>query len=166
MAPPLKHDWEKVYNEYLRSACTLRELSKRHGIAYSSITRKSSREKWFVKRDEYQKSAREAVATELAKQVDERNDTLGAIAVKSGEEQLKRSMRTGDRLYTLFQAAVTAMQQGDLRTMRQAIDAWVTLDSHMRKVHRIDDNVDRPIVNISVLSALPDRPAPVIVEAG
>ena len=119
-----------------------------------------------MKRDEYQKSAREAVATELAKQVDERNDTLGAIAVKSGEEQLKRSMRTGDRLYTLFQAAVTAMQQGDLRTMRQAIDAWVTLDSHMRKVHRIDDNVDRPIVNISVLSALPDRPAPVIVEAG
>ena len=96
--------------------------------------------------------------------MDENNEALGAITVKSAEAQVRRSMQTGDRLYTLFQAAVTAMQQGDLRTMRQAIDAWVTLDTHMRKVHRIDENADKPIVNIAVLSALPDRPAPVVVS--
>ena len=160
----MKYNWEKIYDEYLRSSITLKELAKRHGIKYGYLTRKSSREKWFLKRDEFQKSAREAVATELAKQVDENNEALGAITVKSAEAQVRRSMQTGDRLYTLFQAAVTAMQQGDLRTMRQAIDAWVTLDTHMRKVHRIDENADKPIVNIAVLSALPDRPAPVVVS--
>ena len=162
MAAPLKYDWEKVFDEYIRSSVTLKELAKRHGIKYGYLTRKSSREKWCLKRDEYQKNAREAVAAELAKQVEQKNDALGAITVKDAEAQVKRSMQTGDRLYVLFQAAVTAMQQGDLRTMRQAIDAWVALDTHMRKVHRIDDNADKPIVNIAVLSALPDRADPAV----
>ena len=70
---------------------------------------------------------------------------------------MERSLQTGDRLYTLFQAAVTAMKEGDLRTMRSAIDAWVSLDNQMRKIHNIESNSDKPLVNINVLAALPSK---------
>ena len=134
-------------------------------MKYSYLSKISSEQKWFQQRDAYQSEAREAVAAELTKQVEEKNEKLGEIAVADAKGQVKRSMQTGDRLYVLFQSAVTAMQQGDLRTMRQAIDAWVTLDSHMRKVHNIDDNASKPVVNIAVLSALPDKPREVKVDS-
>ena len=70
---------------------------------------------------------------------------------------MKRSLQTGDKLYTLFQAAVTAMSQGNMKEMRVAIDAWVTLDNQMRKIHNIEDNSEKPLVNINVLAALPPK---------
>jgi len=160
MAPKIKYDWDAIHQDFIRSNISLRDLAKKHGMKYRYLTKISSEQKWFEQRDTYQGEAREAVAVELTKQVEAQNGKLGEISVKTASQQMKRSMQTGDRLYTLFQSAVTAMQQGDLRTMRQAIDAWVTLDSHMRKVHNIDDHEAKPVVNIAVLSAMPDMPKP------
>jgi hypothetical protein len=126
-------------------------------VSYSYLGQVSSKEKWFEQRDTIQVQAREAVATELIRQTDEQNEKLSKLVCKDGEAHMRRSMQTGDKLYTLFQAAVTAMTQGNVREMRQAIDAWVTLDNQMRKIHNIEDNTDKPLVNINVLAALPPR---------
>ena len=48
--------------------------------------------------------------------------------------------------------------------MRTAIDAWVTLDNQLRKIHRIDDNEEKPLVNISVMAALPKEVKPARVQ--
>jgi len=33
----------------------------------------------------------------------------------------------------------------------------VTLDNQMRKIHNIEDNSEKPLVNINVLAALPPK---------
>tara|TARA_R110002020_G_scaffold330688_1_gene546309 strand:- start:2370 stop:2900 length:531 start_codon:yes stop_codon:yes gene_type:complete len=157
MAGKSKHDWAAIHAEFTRSNVSLRHLSQKYKIGYGYICNRSSRERWFEQRDSIQTSAREAVAEELVRRADDQNDQMEAILCKDGAAHMKRSLQTGDRLYTLFQAAVVAMKQGDIKSMRQAIDAWVVLDNQMRKIHNIDDNTDKPLVNINVLAALPSR---------
>lgn len=157
MANKRKYDWEALHSEFTRSNITLRDLARRHNVNYYYLAQKSSKEGWYEQREVVQKQAREAVHEELAKQVGEQNSALSKIVCKDGEQHLKRSLQVGDRLYGLFQAAVAAMTQGNMREMRSAIDAWVTLDNQMRKIHRIEEKSDKPLVNINVLSALPPK---------
>ena len=157
MANKKKYDWEALHGEFTRSNISLRDLAKKHDVRYSYLAQISSKEKWFEQRDTIQSQAREAVAEEIAKQADDQNSQLSKIVCKDGEQHMKRSLQTGDKLYTLFQAAVTAMTQGNMREMRAAIDAWVTLDNQMRKIHNIEDNSEKPLVNINVLAALPPK---------
>lgn len=159
-----KYDRPKIKADFMQSGCTLKELSKRHSTTYRFVAELSSKEKWFEQRDNIQRDAREAATSALMREIDAQSGTVAKIATKTAEQQVSRSMQTGDRLYTLFQAAVTAMQQGNLKDMRTAIDAWVQLDNQMRKIHRIDDNEERPLVNISVLAALPDNPPDKLVQ--
>ena len=135
----------------------MRDLAKKHDVRYSYLAQKSSQGKWFEQRDNIQRQAREAVAEELVKQADDQNSKLSKIVCKDGEAHMNRSLQTGDKLYTLFQAAVTAMTQGNMREMRAAIDSWVTLDNQMRKIHNIEDKADKPLININGMAALPTR---------
>jgi hypothetical protein len=70
---------------------------------------------------------------------------------------ITRSKAVGDKLYTLFQAACVAMEQGDMKEMRIAIEAWVRLDDQLRKIHGVEEAKDKPLVNINVLAALPSK---------
>ena len=108
MAAPLKYDWEKVFDEYIRSSVTLKELAKRHGIKYGYLTRKSSREKWFLKRDEYQKNAREAVAAELAKQVEQKQRVIGKVARVTKQVLVRMSQTIIGPPYRLPPALLTS----------------------------------------------------------
>ena len=157
MANRKKYDWDKLHSEFTRSNISLRDLAKKHDVRYSYLAQKSSKEKWFEQRDAVQAQAREAVAEELVRQAEDQNSQLSKIVCKEGEQHMKRSVQTGDKLYTLFQAAVQAMTQGNMREMRSAIDAWVTLDNQMRKIHNIEDKSEKPLVNINVMAALPPK---------
>lgn len=157
MAPKIIHDWKKIHEDFTTGTCTLKDLAHRHGVKYRTIADKSSKEKWFEQRDSVQRQAQKAVTEEILRRSEEQNAKMDELICKDGEAHMKRSLQTGDRLYTLFQAAVTAMQHGDLKAMRSAVDTWVTLDNQMRKIHNIDDNADKPLVNINVLAALPSR---------
>lgn len=157
MAGKKKYNWKALHEEFTRSSISLRDLARKHDVRYSYLAQKSSTEKWFEGRDLIQRQAREAVAEELVKQADDQNSKIAQIVCKDGEAQMKRSLQTGDKLYVLFQAAVTAMTQGNMREMRQAIDSWVTLDNQMRKIHGIEDKTEKPLVNINVMAALPTR---------
>ena len=157
MANKKKYDWEALHSEFIRSNISMRDLARRHNMSYAYLAKRSSTESWFEQRDTFQRDAREAVAIEIAKQTDDQNGALAQITCKDGEAHLKRSLQTGDKLYTLFQAAVQAMTQGNLQQMRSAIEAWVKLDDQMRKIHKVDVAHERPLVNINVLSALPRK---------
>jgi len=155
MANKKKYDWDAIHSEFVRANISLRDLAKKHGMSYPYLAKKSSKENWFEQRESFQSEAREAVANEIAKQAEQQNSELSKIVCKSAEEHVKRSKETGDKLYTLFQAAVTAMTQGNLREMRGAIDAWVALDNQMRKIHKVDTESNKPLINIAVMGALP-----------
>ena len=149
MAGKKKYDWIKLRRVFTTSNISLREMSRNHNVSYNYLTRKSSEEDWFEKRDTMQREAREAVTAALLEQTDERNSELSKIVCKDGDMHLKRSLQTGDKLYTLFQAAVTAMTQGNLKDMRTAIDSWVTLDNQMRKIHGIEDEMEKRLAEPS-----------------
>ena len=157
MANKKKYDWDALHSEFIRSKVSMRDLSRKHNVSYSYLAKKSSKENWFEQRDKFQSEAREAVANEIVKQTDKQNSALSKITCKNAEEHVKRSVQTGDKLYTLFQAAVTAMTQGNTREMRGLIEAWVKLDDQMRKIHKVDTESNRPLININVLSALPSK---------
>ena len=157
MAKRKKYDWDEIHSEFTRSNVSLRDIAKKHGMSYAYLAKRSSKENWFQQRERVQSEAREVVAAEITKQAEKQNSELSKIVTKTGEEHVKRSLETGDKLYTLFQAAVTAMSQGNLREMRGAIEAWVTLDNQMRKIHKVDEASNKPLININVLSALPSK---------
>lgn len=47
----MKHDYEKLKNEFMNSNITLMELSKRHGVAKSQLYRVAQREDWVAERE-------------------------------------------------------------------------------------------------------------------
>ena len=152
-----RYPLEKIRADFMSSGATLKELCKRHECTYRWITEHSAKGKWFEQRQAMEKEAREHATAALTKQIEAQAGELAKIQTKTSEQHMERSLQTGDRLYTLFQAAVTAMKEGDLRTMRSAIDAWVSLDNQMRKIDNIESSSDKPLVNINVLAALPSK---------
>jgi len=165
MANRKKYDWDEIHSEFTRSNVSLRDIAKKHDMSYAYLAKRSSKENWFQQREKLQSEAREAVAAEITKQAEKQNSELSKIVVKTGEEHVKRSMETGDKLYTLFQSAVSAMTQGNLQAMRGAIEAWVKLDDQMRKIHKVEETSNKPLININVMAALPsNRKTAEIVE--
>ena len=165
MANRKKYDWDEIHSEFTRSNVSLRDIAKKHDMSYAYLAKRSSKENWFQQREKTQSEAREAVAAEITKQAEKQNSELSKIVVKTGEEHVKRSMETGDKLYTLFQSAVSAMTQGNLQAMRGAIEAWVKLDDQMRKIHKVEETSNKPLININVMAALPsNRKTAEIVE--
>jgi hypothetical protein len=157
MANKKKYDWDEIHSEFTRSNVSLRDIAKKHGMSYAYLAKRSSKENWFQQREKTQSEAREAVAAEITKQAEKQNSELSKIVVKTGEAHVKRSMETGDKLYTLFQSAVSAMTQGNLQAMRGAIEAWVKLDDQMRKIHKVEETSNKPLININVMAALPSE---------
>ena len=49
-------DWERIRTEYITGRENLRTLCERCGVAYSSISKRSSAEKWAQQRKEYAKT--------------------------------------------------------------------------------------------------------------
>ena len=153
MANKKKYDWDALEAEFLRANVSLKEFAKRKEISYRYLGNRASEACWYDKRAELQAKVREEVKTEIVQRAEE--NSKGALVADTPEKVIHRSKAVGDKLYTLFQAAVAAMEQGDLREMRAAIEAWTRLDDQIRKVHGVEEKSDKPLVNINVMAALP-----------
>lgn len=135
---------------------SLRQLSESRNVPLSYLNKMASMASWHDQRAEMQGKGREEAATMVMAMAQERMSAMTTPSAVTADQQLTRSKLTGDKLYALFQVAVSSLEAGDLRQMRNAIDAWVALDEHMRTVHGLDIERERPLVNIQVMSALPD----------
>ena len=147
--------WNKIRDEFFASDINLVELARKHSCSANYLNQIAGKEKWYKQREELQAGARRRVTEQIADELVKGADTSRAMEPLDVQEHLKRSVRTGDQLYLLFESAVPAMKQGDLRTMRQAISAWVELDNQMRKVHGVEGSGEKPLVNINVMAQLP-----------
>lgn len=155
MANTRKHDWDALESEFLRANVSLKDYARRKSISYRYLGNRAAKDNWLLKRDELQRKAREEVRDEIIKRAEDNSET--ALICDTKDKVITRSKAVGDKLYTLFQAAVVAMQQGDMKEMRIAIEAWVRLDDQLRKIHGIEEAKDKPLVNINVLAALPSK---------
>ncbi len=154
---PKKYDFVSMRAEFLASAVSIREMATKRNVPHSYLAKMASLGRWHEQRAELQSKARAEVAEMVMASAQDRCAAMeSGVSLTTAAKQLERSKATGDKLYMLFQAAVGALEAGDMRLMRQAVDMWVALDDHMRKVHGLDVQRERPLVNIQVMSALPD----------
>jgi len=156
MAARKRFDVARMRREFLSSNITLRDLAKRHGCSYRYVSGLSSQEKWYPQRRELQVQQEAAVTDALVERVAARSSELAKLKALTAEEHVGRSLQVGEQLHVLLQQALAALQAQDVRQLKTAIEAWSTWDKQMRTNHHIEhEKVDKPLVNINVLTALP-----------
>jgi hypothetical protein len=85
-----------------------------------------------------------------------RSAELAKLKALTAEEHVSRSLQVGEQLHVLLQQALAALEAGDVRQIKTAIDAWAGWDKQMRANHRIEDaEAQKPLIDIHVMAALP-----------
>ena len=142
--------------EFLSSDITLRALAQKHGCSYRYVSGVSSTERWYPKRRELQRQQEAAATDALVERVAERSAELAKLKALTAEEHVSRSLQVGEQLHVLLQQALAALEAGDVRQIKTAIDAWAGWDKQMRANHCIEDKgIEKPLINIAVMAALP-----------
>ncbi len=142
--------------EFLSSNITLRDLAKKHGCSYRYVSGLSSTEKWYPQRRELQRQQEAAATDALVERVAERSAELAKLKALTAEEHVSRSLQVGEQLHVLLQQALAALEAGDVRQIKTAIDAWAGWDKQMRTNHQIEDKeTQKPLIDINVMAALP-----------
>ena len=142
--------------EFLTTTTTLRALAQKHGCSYRYVSGLSSTEKWYPKRRELQRQQEVAATDALVERVAERSGQLAKLKALTAEEHVSRSLQVGEQLHVLLQQALAAVEAGDVRQIKTAIDAWAGWDKQMRTNHQIEDKeTQKPLIDINVMAALP-----------
>ena len=142
--------------EFLSSDITLRALAQKHGCSYRYVSGLSSTEKWYPQRRELQRQQEAAATDALVERVTERSAELAKLKALTAEEHVSRSLQVGEQLHVLLQQALAALEAGDVRQIKTAIDAWAGWDKQMRTNHQIEDKeTQKPLIDINVMAALP-----------
>ena len=143
--------------EFLSTNITLRALAQKHGCSYRYVSGLSSTEKWYPQRRELQRQQESAATDALVERVAERSAELAKLKALTAEEHVERSLQVGEQLHALLQGALAAVEAQDVRQIKTAIEAWAGWDKQMRANHCIEDKAaQKPLVDIRVMSALPD----------
>ena len=59
-------DWLKIKTEYVTTQISLRDLAKKHGVSFSTVSRRSDKENWVQLRKEHEKEVSTKVIQKAA----------------------------------------------------------------------------------------------------
>ena len=151
-----KYDTNKIRSDFISGQQTLRQLAEQYGCSYSYLASLSSRERWYPQRRELQRQQEAAATDALVERVAVRAGQLAKLKALTAEEHVSRSLQVGEQLHVLLQQALAAVEAGDVRQIKTAIDAWAGWDKQMRTNHQIEDKeTQKPLIDINVMAALP-----------
>ena len=145
MPRPRAFDESVLRKDFLSSSCTLQELASRHNASYSLVSKLASNQNWTKQREDYRKTPIQNILANVE-------------PVSSPQLHIDRSVCTGDQLHQLIQEATTSIKVGDIRALKTLVDAWSSWDNQMRKAHRLDEGKSESLINIQLLTSLPDEP--------
>ena len=145
MARPRVFNESVLRKDFLTSSCTLKELASRHNASYSLVSKLASTQNWVKKREEHRKATARA-------------NIEGVHSESVAMQHIDRSIGTGNQLHELIQEATTSIKVGDIRALKTLVDAWSSWDNQMRKAHRLDEGKSASLINIQLLTSLPDEP--------
>ena len=78
-----KPDWNRIKAEYTSGTCSLREMSAKYKVPWSTLRQRAYREKWGEERKKIQTKVKQKVVNESAKKVAD-NATLAADIKRKG----------------------------------------------------------------------------------
>lgn len=92
-------DWLKIRSEYINGNISYRKLAEKHGVSFSTLQEKASKEKWFDKKK--------------AQQVKIEEKTRQKTAEKLAEKEANRLLRISNAADRLLQKIEEATEQLD-----------------------------------------------------
>lgn len=142
-----KPDWNRIKAEYVSGVESLKSLSEKHGVPFSTIRRRSERENWTADREAARIEIRQKVVNETAKKTAD-NATLAADIKRKGLLLL-------DRLFDEFET-VTATEHRDykgrnltdIKRLRDLTAAYKDLTDDMAKPEETENPLLRSLWNI------------------
>jgi len=155
MAAPKKYDIEFFKQLYVTGQYTLRGICKEFGPSYSHISNISARDRWGEAKRVHQRESLKAQEIAKSDQKDQEIADWQTEELSTAREHQDKVIRSGDRLGELIQTGILAVKSSNWRELKQVVETWKTWDDQMRKNHNIEDNREKPLVNINVLAALP-----------
>ena len=152
MGRPKKFDTEKIREEYISGFMSLRKIADISEVNYSYISKLASKEKWSKLRRQRVRNKSEKIRAEAKLQ------THDSQRKNSSNDHIERSLFAGEQIHQLLRETTQAVDVGDVRSLKTLVDAWSGWDNQMRKNYCLDDEGVNgpPVVNIALLSALPD----------
>lgn len=174
-------DWAKIRNQYVNGDVTYKELSEKHGVSNSTLTKRATTEKWNEKRKEQRKKIEEKVYKKTAEKIAEQqsdfasdlrvtaDELLNKIrkAVKETDLYIERTKlrvpkkvkdnKTGE-VYTAWQEEETVKlskkEAENIKTLIELSNAVKTLQSIANNNEEITK--ETPSININVSAATKD----------
>jgi hypothetical protein len=157
MAAVKRYDMEFFKKLYITGELSLKGISAQYGVSYAHISQTSAKETWGKAKTEYILKTKEAEHSAEIKRMDESLIEMKETEPLKADEHQKRAVQTGDKLGTLIQTGIQATKSGDWRTLKSATETWRIWDEQMRKNHGLENDTEKPLVNINVLGALPPK---------
>lgn len=82
----MRKDWDRIRSDYITGTETLRQVADRHGVAYSSIFKRSQAENWV----ELKEAEREKIRNSVQVKAREKRIKREAAALERVETQIER----------------------------------------------------------------------------
>ena len=117
-------DWRKIRAEYIRGSVSYRSLAKKHGVSFSSLQRRATREKWTDYRDQADAKSASKTVESVAERDSKRASIFEEIAdallqkIKEGVED--GSISVSGRGYRDVTGALKDLR--DLKGLKSELD--------------------------------------------
>lgn len=142
-----KPDWNRIRTEYQTGTASLRDLSKKYGVPWSTLRARAYREKWGEGRKNAQTKIEQKVVKEAEKKAAD-NATLAADIKRKGLLLL-------DRLFDEFET-VTATEHRDykgrnltdIKRLRDLTAAYKDLTDDMAKPEETENPLLRSLYDL------------------
>lgn len=142
-----KPDWNRIKAEYVSGVESLKSLSEKYGVPFSTIRRRSERESWTADREAARIEIRQNVVKETAKKTAD-NATLAADIKRKGLLLLDRLFDEFETVTSTEHRDYTGMKLTDIKRLRDLTAAYKDLTDDMAKPEETENPLLRSLWNV------------------
>ena len=140
-------DWNRIKAEYVSGTDSLRMLSEKHGVPFSTIRRRSEREGWAEARKQARIKIEQNVVKESAKKTAD-NATLAADIKRKGLLLLDRLFDEFETVTATEHRDYTGRNLTDIKRLRDLTAAYKDLTDDMAKPEDAENPLLRSLYDL------------------
>lgn len=142
-----KPDWNRIRTEYQTGTASLRDLSKKYGVPWSTLRARAYREKWGEGRKNAQTKIEQKVVKEAEKKAAD-NATLAADIKRKGLLILDRLMDEFETVKGTEHRDYTGRNLTDIKRLRDLTAAYKDLTDDMAKPEETENPLLRSLYDL------------------
>jgi hypothetical protein len=142
-----KPDWNRIKAEYISGVESLKSLSEKHGVPFSTIRRRSEREGWTADREAARIKIEQKVVKEAAKKTAD-NATLAADIKRKGLLLLDRLFDEFETVTATEHRDYTGRNLTDIKRLRDLTAAYKDLTDDMAKPEETENPLLRSLYDL------------------